>query len=205
MKSGRIVHERAVLDWAVAIRSKGGAPHCGDGFLLQRDAGVIMAAVVDGTGSGVAARDAATACLAALENIGIAPIDRCFDAAHDALRNTRGAALAIALLDLDRAQLDWAAVGEVDGVLFRAPPEKGRESVMQRGGTMGLQYGGIHRQKHPMGRGDLLMLTSDGVSGRHRDAITTIGTADQSADLCMRRFGRSDDDAIVLALKLGAV
>lgn len=202
MRNGTIDHAGAQVDWAVKLRSKGGVPHSGDGFLLQREGPVVMAAVADGTGSGIVAHEAATACLDALGKLGIAPIDQCFRTVHTAVAGTRGVALGLSLIDLSQRCLDWSAVGDIDAALFRPAPRAECISIIQRGGTLGYQFEGFHRQQHDLSTGDLLLMISDGVSRRFRQSITADHTAVQAVDTCMSRYGGQDDDAIVLALKL---
>jgi len=204
MNSGQIEHGNLVLSWGVQLRSKQAGTESGDGFVLQRDGGRILAAVIDGTGSGTQARKAANTCIAALSDCGVHPLPICFQTCDDALANSRGAAMGLAMIDLTKCQLDWAAVGDIGGQLWQARRPDSPRGILQRGGTLGIQYSGIHQQQQDFRVGDLIIMASDGVMRGFLAGADINASASQVAEKTMASFGRDDDDAIVLAMKLDA-
>ncbi len=190
------------IDWAAAQASKMAGSVCGDGYLLRRAGNRLMVALADGVGSGPGAQDAANACLEALATVSVGDIAELFEAAHDRIRGTRGAALAVALIDPDRAAVEWAALGDVEGVLCALLPG-GEDTVpiLQKGGTLGVHFPGVLSQTQPFPPDHALILASDGVSRRFRDALPTAGMPPQEwVASCLATFGKDHDDRTVLAV-----
>ena len=184
----------AALAWSVAQAPKSQDSPNGDGYLLTRDGDRIMLAVVDGVGSGRDAHAAAEVCLRALRTEGGHEPGPVFDRCHKALEGTRGAALALISVDLATARLVWAAVGDIDGCVFRGQDGKSVASMVQKAGTLGHHYSGIHLQDHALLPGDLVAVSSDGVSRRYRDQLPDMVSPGQFAESCLGTFGRANDD-----------
>ena len=193
---------RLALGWAVARQPKLAEGRSGDGYLIRRTGAHVMIAVTDGTGSGPEAADAADICLSAVGKTAGHSIRGCFDDCHAALRGSRGAALGVALVDLGAARVTWAAVGDIDGLLL-CPRDRGevrRHTIFQRGGTLGVLNPGIHPQCHQLAGGEVILMTTDGVSRRYRDSIRPVPPMRRIAADTLARFGKPNDDGLVLAL-----
>jgi hypothetical protein len=123
--------------------------------------GVLMAAVA-GLGSGDQAREAAATAAELLEgHPGDSPISlvqRC----HEALRGTRGAALALASVSELDSRMTWLAIGRVEAVLLRAAP--GDEPMSEAGpalqGVVGLRLPALQGSTVLVRRDDRLVLSS---------------------------------------------
>lgn len=190
------------IDWAAAQAAKTSESVCGDGYLLRRAGNRLMVALADGVGSGPGAREAANACLEALAAVSFGAIAELFETAHDRLRGTRGAALAVALIDLEKAAVEWAALGDVEGVICGLLPG-GNDSVtiMQKGGILGMDSPRVLSQTQPFPPGYALVLASDGVSRRFRQALPNARTPPQEwAAACLGTYGNERDDRTVLAV-----
>ena len=102
------------------------------------DAGVLVG-VVDGLGHGADAGEAAQRAGAVLEDpatgMGVTEaLQRC----HVALRGTRGAVIALAAFPTDATDMEWLAVGNIEGILVRGRSGRtGREMIVQRPGSVG--------------------------------------------------------------------
>lgn len=201
--SGSIAFDTgARIDWAVAQAPKTAGSVCGDGYLLRRTGRRLMVALADGVGSGQGAQAAANACLEALATVSASSISQVFETAHERVRGTRGAALAVALIDPELGAVEWAAVGDVEGVICAPPPEcEGSTAILQRGGTLGLQFPGVLPQIQPFPPDHVLVLASDGVSRRFRDALPTarIPPPEWVAS-CLATYGKDHDDRTVVAV-----
>jgi hypothetical protein len=191
------------LTWSAAWRSKSVGAPCGDRHLVRQVGGVIMLAAMDGSGSGEMAAQAAASCHAALSALDSPfPIETCFAAAHDACRDTNGAALCVALIEAGAERLTWAAVGDIDGLLVRPAGPAPSECILQCGGTIGANLPMVLSQTHRLAKGDTVVLVSDGIRRIHRGLSLQRLTAAAMAERILSDYGRADDDAIVLAARM---
>lgn len=197
---GRVAE--ACLDWSVVQASKSEEGPNGDGYLLKRNEDCVLFAVADGVGSGRAARNAAAICLETLVACPRGDLTQKFERCHAALAGTRGAALALLKIDLLDAHLTWAAVGDIDGCVFRGQIRRSVASLVQRGGTLGHHYVGFHAQDHRLQHGDMIAICSDGISRRYRDEPPAGVRGTEFAAACLEKFGRRNDDRTFAALSL---
>ncbi|NIZ15534.1 SpoIIE family protein phosphatase [Phaeobacter sp. HF9A] len=190
------------LSWSVAQQSKI-ANSCGDGYMILRNGNTICAYVIDGMGSGPDAHRAASTGLNAIKNAGDTSLGAAFDATHRALQGMRGAAMAGAMIDLRQLTLSWAAVGDIDGLVHRGTEIS--DTLMQRGGALGHNFSGLHIQSTKLHIGDMIVLTTDGISRNYRSDIRALTSAADCADHILEAHGRSNDDRLVLAMKIEAL
>src|SRR4051794_9120409 len=90
-------------------------------FMPTADGG--LACLIDGLGHGPEAADAAETCAATVRQYAQADAQELLNACHEALIDTRGVVMTAAWFDLERPQLRWAGVGNVDARLVRSGPE----------------------------------------------------------------------------------
>lgn len=187
-----------LFDHAVAGRAHGGANASGDLHMVrQLDRGVLVA-VVDGLGHGHDAQLAARLAIATLEAAPEREITKLVERCHAVLNRSRGVVMSIASLDAERDTITWLAVGNVEGVLIRPGAPK-REAILMRGGIVGHRLPPLRSATLPLSVGDLLVLATDGIREgfaeklRHGDGLQEI------AEGVLARYGRPDDDALVLA------
>lgn len=193
------------LSWAAIWRPKTAGLPCGDRHLARRIGGAIMLAVIDGSGSGVMAAEAAEMCHGALVGLeGATTLEDCFTAGHDACRGTSGVAMGVAIIDPAASRLTWGAVGDIDVLLFRASGGARNECILQCGGTLGLHLPAVLTQTHRIGPGDTLIFVSDGIRRGYRGPGASGLPVMAVAQEVMRLHGRAVDDAIVLAARFGA-
>ena len=192
------------LHWAVADAPRESHQPSGDGFLVMRKDQKAILAVADGAGSGRLARDATNRCLQALSECRTLDFHQVFDLCHRRLQGTRGAALALVIVDVAQMMLEWAALGDIDGLILSGPDERGPTvSMIQRPGTLGHTNPGVSPQRHPLGSGQLVCLTTDGVSRTYRDAPPLAAAPADLAPLLLETFGRDGDDRTVAVLMIG--
>lgn len=189
----------AGVQWAVASRPLAGDVLSGDlAVVISRDSGVL-AGVIDGAGHGPEAAAAAECAQAVLEGAAGQPLAAVFEACHEALRRTRGAAMSLAWLDLRSSTVEWSGVGNVEAVLAHADGR--REALLLRGGVVGYQMNRPRISSAPLERGDLLVFATDGL----RADFTALVAADRDprwlADEILARHGKTTDDALVLAVR----
>ncbi len=190
------------LAWAAAYKAKTDGTPTGDGYLVHQSDGSIILAAVDGAGSGAEATQAAALCLRSLVKSKPTSLEILFSEAHRACRSSRGAALVVALIRPEHREMSWAAVGDMDGLLLRGAPSasSARESVVQRGGTLGHQLPPIINQSHRLSAGDTIVMTSDGIRPAFREPIRAGPSVETLANDTLHTYGRDNDDALVLVM-----
>jgi anti-sigma regulatory factor (Ser/Thr protein kinase) len=176
----------------------------GDRWAIQRMGGRLRVVVVDGLGHGrpaaIAARTAAEAfqagCRSALKEL--------LESVHQALRGTRGAAVAIAELDGYGGQLRFAGLGNVSATLIQ---EK-RNGLASVNGTAGAEERHVRVFDYALAPGALLILHSDGLNTRWTlDGVPELRNKHPSlaCGLLFRDHARPRDDATVLAIRYQGV
>lgn len=178
-----------------------GEEACGDGWAdAGGDAPALM--VVDGLGHGLFAADAARAAERAFEGAPSLTPGAQVAAIHDALRGTRGAAVAVARLDRGRGVLVYAGLGNIAGVIVAAGA---RRHLVSGNGTAGHDAAPIHEFTYPWSDDALLVMSSDGLGTRWQlDRYPGLETRDPSlvAGVLYRDWSRRRDDVTVLAARM---
>ena len=191
------------LEWAVASLPMPGEAVSGDQHLVHEVPSGALVAVIDGIGHGPEAANASRRCVETLVNgagIGVLPlVRRC----HEALIGTRGVVMSVAAIDARDATLTWLAVGNVAGVLVRANPQAvpREETLLVRGGVVGLTLPLLHASMTSMVRGDVIVLTTDGIRQGFVPSIETKLSPAQLARRILDEHARQTDDALVMVLR----
>lgn len=192
------------LEWGVAGQA---APHesvTADAHLLLPTSTGLLLAVIDGSGHGPEAAQAAQLAVTTLreapEQSVIAHLRNC----HAALAGSRGAVMTLADYHQQDCTLTLCGVGNVEAVLFRARPAAGaaaQESAMLRGGVVGAHLPEPFATTVPVHGGDVLVMASDGL--RHDFSPETVlrSPPRQSAGVLLRKHARGTDDAVVLVVR----
>ncbi len=147
------------LKIATATRAYPGERLCGDACGFWHTPDKVVLALCDGLGHG---DEASVASQAAIKSIGMNLESSCeeiFACCDIALRKTRGAALAVATVNLNCNELTIGTVGNIRALLLR--PEKD----LRLGGARGIVGAGFTHLKPetiPIRKGDILTLFSDG-------------------------------------------
>ena len=193
-----------LIDWAVAELVLPGQTESGDRYLVTPTPDGALVAVVDGLGHGAEAADAAKAALRSLERHAHEPILPLIRNCHRSLAGTRGVVLSVAVFDARGETMTWVGVGNVEGVLLRAQATTilGRESLLLRGGVVGVHLPALAAAIIPVTRGDVLILATDGIRS---DFVVRPLPADdgpqQLADDILAKWGTRTDDALVLVAR----
>lgn len=178
---------------------------CGDAWYHHAHGGAALLVVADGLGHGLEARRAsglATApALAAREGGFCRQPQDVISGAHAALRPTRGAAMAVALLDPDQRTLHYAGIGNISGVVIRGD---GQKHLLSLAGIVGHNIRKIQPVTHPWDEESVLVMCSDGLS-THWNAADDPELIHQPASIIAavlyRDHQRGRDDATVVVIK----
>ncbi|MEX2224032.1 MAG: SpoIIE family protein phosphatase [Candidatus Rokuibacteriota bacterium] len=175
---------------------------CGDGWAAAREGDAPALMMVDGLGHGVLARDAALAAERAFEATpSLSPAAQ-VEAIHDALRGTRGAAVAVARIDRAQGVVAYAGLGNIAGVLVAAGASR---HLVSGNGTAGHDAARIHEFTYPWSDDALLVMSSDGLGTRWQlERYPGLEMRDPSlvAGVLYRDWSRGRDDVTVLAARM---
>jgi serine phosphatase RsbU (regulator of sigma subunit) len=141
-----------------------GGDYSGDAWAWVRSADRVTLMLADGLGHGPEAARASTAAVAALrEAAGLGPgeVLRRLDTA---LSGTRGAAVAVAQVDVRAGRLRFAGVGNVGARLCR---DGAWRHLMSRPGIVGVhRHATVREEETGWGPGGLLVMHTDGLPSR---------------------------------------
>lgn len=186
----------------VVRQAKPGEVVCGDNWIARWFADGWVCAVADGLGHGVIASDAASAIIDAVGRTParLSPI-QFVEAAHQAARHTRGAALGVAVLDEAAGVVRFAGIGNIAAVVLNGAE---RRHLVSHNGIIGHEYRKVAEFSHPWLPESVLVLHSDGIAthwdlGRYPGILAR----DPSliAGVLYRDYLRGRDDAIVVVLR----
>src|SRR5262247_1700970 len=149
------------LKIGVVCLPKPGEEACGDAWAVEWRGGHCVILVADGLGHGA---DAAAAAMAAVNVLRthpqLAPA-ALIEFAHGALRSTRGAALAVADIDLAQ-EVRYAGIGNIAGITL-APG--GARHMVSHPGIVGHEARKIQEFVYPWAQDTVLVMHSDGQVG----------------------------------------
>ena len=190
------------LHWAVAGASKFPDRDSGDGHMIVQGTDKIVFAVVDGSGSGPKAAAATDMCLTALQYAIHDRLESDFEACHNCMKQNRGAAMGIAHVDIGTGVMSWASVGDVYGVRYRDSLDpRGRSTIiLRRPGILGVRYDGILPQRLPLAPGDVVVLSTDGITQDFGHRVCQSNSAEDLAELILTGHGKPADDSLVLVI-----
>jgi anti-sigma regulatory factor (Ser/Thr protein kinase) len=175
-----------------------GETESGDAWAVARQRHTVALMMVDGLGHGPEAAKAAKAALDTLaDRPGLRPAEQ-IEACHAALRPTRGAALAVALLDPAARELRFAGVGNIGACIVDAGP---RRQLVSHNGIVGHNMRKVQEFTLPCAPGALVILASDGITTQwDLDQHPGLIACDPSiiAAVLLRDYARGRDDASVL-------
>ncbi|HEY4163295.1 MAG TPA: SpoIIE family protein phosphatase [Dongiaceae bacterium] len=175
---------------------------CGDAFSVRPHGDGLSVLVADGLGHGpVAAMASAAAVRSFSQGNGAMPTE-ILRTMHEALRPTRGAAVAVLRLEQNGAH--YAGIGNIAGAVLRSD---GISRMVSMTGTAGFTQTKIRAFEYPAGPGSLVIMASDGiVTGWTLDPYPGLSRAHPSliAAVLFRDFSRGRDDATVVAIRMEA-
>ena len=191
------------IEWAVAELAQQGQSESGDRYLALSTADGGLVAAVDGLGHGAEAASAAKIAVRALERGASRPLVQLLRECHQSLIGTRGAVVSAAAFAWRTETMTWLGVGNVEGVLLRAPASGGAriETLLVRGGVVGVHLPPLAGDVVSIRRGDTLILATDGVRSGFLDGTLPYLPPQELADHVLARWGTPTDDALVLVVR----
>lgn len=178
-----------------------GETRCGDGWASACEAGRTVVMVADGLGHGPAAAEASHGAIEQFRKVTNEAPDEILDAVHQAIRGTRGAAVAVAEIRSQAGEVRFAGVGNISGVIMRA---EGNSHMVSHHGTVGHQVRKIQTFSYPWTRDSLMVLHSDGLQSQWKlDRYPGLSLRHPTliAGTLYRDFKRGRDDTTVVVAR----
>ena len=123
---------------------------------------------------------------------------------HVAMRSTRGAAVAVAEIDVTQGRVLYAGVGNIAAQIFHHDKTT---SLVSLNGTIGAQFRKAQEFIYPWTPGSSLMMHSDGIKSRW-SLDRYLGLTERHptlvAGVLYRDFSRANDDATMLVWRASA-
>lgn len=182
--------------------SKPGQDVCGDAWGAARHDGSFTIVLADGLGHGMEAKLASTEAVRQLYQNPELPPKPLLARIHQALRSTRGAAVAVARIDAAAGKLVYAGAGNIAARIYSGA--EARQNLVSLNGTAGHQCDRIQEFYYPWPADGLLVLHSDGLStGTGLESYPGVAARDPAliAGVLYRDFCRGTDDATVIVTK----
>ena len=185
--------------------AKPGETDCGDAWAMRQSPSGCTLLVVDGLGHGILAAEAAGQAVACFAAAGwehsLADLLKLM---HDALKPTRGAAAAIADLNLETGIVRYLGIGNIAGSIING---QGTRHLVSMNGILGHEMRHVREFQYNWTSGSLLVLHSDGLATRW-DLQSYPGLLTKSAGLIAAVLYRDwkrgrDDTTVIIAREKG--
>ena len=182
----------------LASRPVSGETVSGDAWAVRLGDGNVLLMVADGLGHGILAADASNAAVNAFNRSTEQSPASLVQVMHNALRGTRGAAVAVASVEFKEARVRFAGLGNIAGTVIAGGKS---HAMVSHNGTAGYEARHIREFVYPWSPDSVIVLHSDGLStswnassfpGLLRKHPSVIGA------LLYRESARERDDACVL-------
>ena len=177
---------------------------CGDNWCFaEGEAGRARVIIADGLGHGPAAAEAsrlAVEAFAAHSDRALLPL---MEALHDACRPTRGAAVAVAEIDLARETLRYVGVGNIAASILTGGKSA---NLVSMNGIVGMRCEKLQEFSYPWPQSSLLVMNSDGLKSQcHLGRYTGLLGKHPAliAGVLYRDCNRGTDDSTVAVIQTG--
>jgi len=187
---------------AIVNRPRGSNPYCGDQGDYWQRGNITTLCMADGLGHGLEAEKAAKMALNFVSGHLLMPLITLFQDCDKALASTRGAAIAIGVVDEEKGTLTFAAINNIHALIFG-------ESTTRLSAHNGIVGGGFNTlvpETVPVCPGDIVLFHTDGLKegvdlGVYGDELRA--DPQQLAERILQDHALETDDAGVLIFKCG--
>jgi negative regulator of sigma-B (phosphoserine phosphatase) len=162
-----------------------------------------LVCLIDGLGHGDPAADAAETAAEIVRARAGGPVEALLESCHEALQRTRGVVMTLAAFDLERAELQWTGVGNVEARLVRAGDGPGarHDSALVFAGALGYSLPRVKPGTVALDPGDAVVLATDGVAADFSATLVGDVGAQELAERVYARHGKGTDDALVAVVR----
>lgn len=175
----------------------------GDLHVVAPFAEGALVALIDGLGHGEEAAAAASAAVAILESHPQESVKSLLLRCHEGMRKTRGAVMSLVSFDARNASMTWTGVGNVAAILLRGTDaaDPAGAALVARGGVVGYQLPAPRIATLRIWRGDLLVMTTDGIRPGFAAGLATTHAPQEIAESILATGATGTDDAHVLVAR----
>ena len=182
--------------------SKTGEDVCGDDWGWRQRNGRLSIFIADGLGHGLYAHDASTAAMRVFAAGHEQTPRMLISDVHAALRPTRGAAVGMLAVDVERRTGAFSGLGNIAGQILL--PSGARHNMVSHNGTAGHAAGRIDEFHYPVPPQATIVMFSDGLTTRWDlgayPGLTSKSPA-LSAGVLYRDHARGRDDVTVVVAR----
>jgi negative regulator of sigma-B (phosphoserine phosphatase) len=195
--------------WPAALeRGEAGAPLAGErrsgdlAVFAPYDGGALVA-TIDGLGHGDPAADASAIAAQVIREHRAAPPSELLRRCHDALNKTRGVVMTLAWFDLERREMSWFGVGNVEARLVRGASVYGdrHESALVLGGVVGYNLPPVRTSTTDLMPGDAVAFATDGIEPDYSASLAPGVPAQRLAERILERHHKGTDDALAVVVR----
>lgn len=177
----------------------------GDGWAATISNRCCRLLVVDGLGHGPLASEAAHQAIRTFRRTTSNSSTHIIEELHGALRSTRGAVAAVASVDFERCEVEFAGIGNISAAIIL---DHNIRRLVSHNGTLGSNMRKAKSILYPFPHGSMLVMHSDGI-GTHWSPDSYPGLITHSsgviAGTIYRDHSRHRDDATIVILREAAV
>ncbi|WGS53308.1 ATP-binding protein/SpoIIE family protein phosphatase [Paraburkholderia sp. D15] len=188
----------------VGVKStrKFGQEVCGDAWGVRRVGPNLWVTLLDGLGHGPMAAEASNRAVGVF--LEADPADQPADVlrrAHQGIKDTRGAVMAVAMFDRASRTMSFAGVGNIVGIVASAEET---QHLISTDGTVGYNMRAVRPREASWTKGSVFIATTDGLSTRwnltrHPGLVQRHPSL--IASVLHRDFARDADDATIIVVK----
>jgi phosphoserine phosphatase RsbX len=191
------------LERGVAGTAMAGEERSGDLAVFAGFGGGALVAVLDGLGHGDEAAEASEIAADVLRRHRSAPAAELLERCHGALRRTRGVVMTLAWFDLQKRELAWAGVGNVEARLVRGAAVIGdsHDSALVLSGVVGYNLPRVQPQVVPLHPGDAVAFATDGIEPQYSESLAPGVPAQTLAERILENHGKGTDDALAVVVR----
>lgn len=190
----------AKLKYGVYHRAKIGCEVSGDAYLIKEYTDGMLVCLVDGLGSGPLAAEAAQIAVDWVATHHQAPLLQIIAGCHEAMRNTRGAVMALMHINTGARALSFVGVGNIE---FHAWGAELMQPVSQAG-IVGSRLPSLREFSFTYTPGALIILHTDGISRRFvlDGIVERVGSASPQrlAEAIADDYAKGNDDVTLLVV-----
>jgi anti-sigma regulatory factor (Ser/Thr protein kinase) len=189
------------LVWGGVSMPYPGEDVCGDMWTAHGDEHRGLFLMADGLGHGLGAADAVREAELVFQDAKDAPAQEILLRCNEAMRKTRGAAAAIAEIDLDHAMVRYTGIGNIAGILTSG---RNSQHLVSHPGILGHATRKFQEFTYPWQKETVLIMHSDGLSSRcDLGPYQGLAAHDPTliAGVLFRDFRRGRDDATIIVVR----
>ena len=191
------------LERGVAGTAMAGEERSGDLAVFAGYDGGALVAVLDGLGHGGPAADASAVAAEVILEHRAAPPAELLRHCHAALYKTRGVVMTVAWFDLERHELEWVGVGNVEARLVRGAAVYGdrHDSALVLGGVVGHKLPTVRPTTVELRPGDAVAFATDGIHADYSVSLAPGLPAQRLAERVLERHHKGTDDALAAVVR----